>query len=230
MKKIGIIILIIVIVGIFVRDFVIKQVIVSVGSSVVGAPLKVGEFSLSLLRRSMRMTDVTLFNPPGFTSSPLIDIAHININFYPMALLSGKLYFSLIDVDIRKMAIERNKKGELNAASLKIKPQKSDKPLDMRIDILKINVDDVTFFEANNGGQPQEINRAQVLRNRTFKNVTSPQQLVALILFDSSGISALKGIAMDTTKEVLNLTHGVTDRAENAVKSVLGTFKAVIDK
>ena len=54
-KKIGLTILVFFAVGLIFRDFIIKQVIVSIGSSLMGAPVKVGGFSLSLLTRRVQI-------------------------------------------------------------------------------------------------------------------------------------------------------------------------------
>src|SRR3569623_516697 len=118
-KKIGFIILIVLAVGLVLRDFIIKQVIVSVGSSVVVAPVKVGGFSMSLITNQIHMKDVKLYNPKGFTDNPLIDIDHIDVHYHPMALIKGKLHFSLIDLDVRQLVGEHNKEGKYNVASLK---------------------------------------------------------------------------------------------------------------
>ncbi len=160
----------------------------------------------------------------------MIDLAHVDVQFNLPALASGKLYFALIDLDVRKLAIERNTQNEFNVASLKIKPQKSDKPLDMRIDVLKLNVDQVTLREDTQGGK--EISRGIGLHKKIFKNITSPQQLVALVLFESSGLGTLKDMGMGVTKEILgdakDVIGTVAGGAKDTVKGVFGTLKDIV--
>ncbi len=244
MKKIGLITLIALALILVFRDLIIKQVIVSVGSSAVGAPLKVGGFSLSLLTGQMRMDHVVLDNPADFTRVPLIEIAHIQVSYFPLDLIRGKLYFSLIDLDVKQLSIERNKVGQYNVASLKIKPQKSSekinsqesfKPLDMRIDHLKLNVDRVTFRDEMKDGQIKESNHGVGLHQKTFSNITSPQQLVALIMFESSGLGSLKDIAMSSTKEVVHdlnrvVTRQLVSEAGKTVNSLVGSLKSISSK
>ncbi|MBF0489267.1 MAG: AsmA family protein [Candidatus Omnitrophica bacterium] len=217
------------------RDWIIKQAIVSIGSSIVGAPLTVGDFSLSLLTSRVGMKDVILYNPQEFTSNPLIHIHHIDVIYHPLALLTGQMHFSLIDLDVSELSIEHNKKGAYNVSSLKIKPQKSSsQPLDLKIELLKLNVDHVTLREEGKDGKYKESNHGIGLNKKTFKNINSPQQLVALVLFESSGLGPLKNIAFATTKEIVSelgrVTEGVAGTAKETVHSVWGSLKSVINK
>lgn len=233
-KRIGLILLAVLVFFLVFRDFFIKLGIESIGSSVVGAPLKVGSFSLSLLSSQVHMKDFRIYNPAGFSNNLLIDIAHIDVHFDLSAIISGKLYFSLIDLDIRKLAIERNQQSVFNVASLKIKPQPSSEPLIMKIDVLKLNVDQVTLRDATKGDQVKEISHGVGLHKKTFKNITSPQQLVALVLFESSGLGPLKDMGMAMTKEVLSdvkdVAGQVTGTATKTVGSIFGSLKSIVHK
>jgi uncharacterized protein involved in outer membrane biogenesis len=241
-KKIAIVLVVIFALFLVFRDLMIKQIIISVGSSVVGAPLKVGGFSLSLLTSQVHLSDVKLYNPSGFSDYPLIDIAHIRVHYLPIALATGKMYFSLIDLDVRQLMIEKNQEKKYNVSSLKVNPQQSDKkgesssskPLDMRIDTLKLNVDRVTLREYAKDGQLKETDRGIGLNRKEFRNITSPQQLAALVLFESSGLGQLKDIGMVVTKDILkdvgHLGKDVTGDAKKTVNSLVGSLKSVVNK
>lgn len=232
MKKIIISIFVVLALLLVFRDLIIKQAVVSVGSSVLGAPVKVGGLSLSLLTSRIKITDFKIYNPANFSSNTLIDIAHIDVQYDLPAIVAGKLYFSLIDLDIRQLAIERNKQNEFNVASLKIKPQESSKPLDMRIDVLKLNVDQVMLRDDTKNAVAQEMSHGVGLHKKTFNNITSPQQLVALVLFESSGLGTLKDIAMVTTKHILSGVKyevgNVSGQAKKALNAVFGAVKSAV--
>ncbi len=231
-KKILISLVIVLVLFLALRDFFIKQAIESIGFSVLGAQVKVGEFSLSLITRQVHMKDFKIYNPENFTNNMLIDIARIDVHFQPIDLLSGKMYFSLIDLDVRQLAIEKNKETQFNVASLKIKPQKSDKPLDLRIDELRLNVDQVTLRDETKGGEVKETSHGVGLHKKVFKNITSPQQLVALVLFESSGLGTLMDIASVSTKNILSGVKyevgNVSGQAKKAVNSLFGVVKSAV--
>jgi uncharacterized protein involved in outer membrane biogenesis len=244
LKKI-LIILVVLFIGFLVfRDLIIKQAAVSVGSSVLGAPLKIGHFSMSLLGSRLDIRDIQLLNPSGFSKNPLIDIAHIKVQYLPMDLIKGKMYFPLIDLNVRTLSIERNQEGQFNVSSLKVAPAgsgqkeapapKTSSSMDMRIDLLKLHVGKVIYREFSKNGQMKETDRGVGLEHREFRNITNPQKLTLLILFESSGIGALKDLASVATKGLLKeaggLGKGVTQEAKDTVKSLVGSFKSVISK
>jgi uncharacterized protein involved in outer membrane biogenesis len=234
LKKIGIIIVVLFVL-VMVRDLIIKQVVISVASSALGAPVKIGGLSLGLLTRHLEISNINIENPEGFSKNSLIDIAHVKVTFHPIDILTGKMYFDLIDLNIRQLAIEKNTQGQFNVSSLKIQPQqKNDKPLNMHIDVLRLNVDKVTLRDASQNNAAKEVNRGVGLHQKEFKNINSPQQLVALVLFESSGLGPLKNIALSATKEVLtdvsDLTKGMTGEAKKTANSLFKSIKSAVDK
>ena len=111
-------ILAIVIVALFglsvIKNQIIKATITTIGSSVVGAPLKIKKFSLSLLTQKVRIKGIKLYNPKGFPKEPMIDIPEVSVDYNLGALMTGKLHFPLLIVDLNEMVVIKNKEGRNN--------------------------------------------------------------------------------------------------------------------
>ena len=195
----------------FLKDMIIKAVIVNVGSDLAGARLDVGSFSSNFFAQKIRIKNIKLYNPPGFSKEYLIDIPEVGMDFDLGAFVSGKLHLPLIVLNVNEMVIVKNEKGELNVDSLKVvkeakqskkagspdeKKSKPQKDIAMQIDLLKLNLNQVVYKDFSQGQQPVVQVYPVDLKNKTFENITSPQQLVTLILMQGMQKTAIKGAAI----------------------------------
>jgi len=207
LKKIKIIILVIVIILAFslVRDFLIKSLIGSVASSVTGAPTKVGGLSLSIIRQSIKITNFRMYNPAGFPQDILVDIPKMGATCDLGALIKGKIHLKRIDFELKEVVIAKNKEGKLNVDSLKIIEEKKAgapekgvkkpaKEMAIQIDVANLAIGKIVSKDYSVEGQPV-IKVYDVNLNKSYKNITSVQQLAVLIISEplkAAGIQGLK--------------------------------------
>ena len=65
-RKVLIVIFAIIVGIVFLKNLLIKTAITTVGSSVVGAPVKIKKFSLGLLTQKVHIKKMAVYNPKGF--------------------------------------------------------------------------------------------------------------------------------------------------------------------
>ncbi len=104
----------------FIRDFALKYIISGVAGSTVGARVEMRGFSMSFLRQSVTISGLKVHNPKGFPPGILADLPKIYVNCDVPALLGGKLHLQRVDIDLKEVALIKNKEGKLNVDSLKV--------------------------------------------------------------------------------------------------------------
>jgi uncharacterized protein involved in outer membrane biogenesis len=202
-KKIKIAILLVVILFGFclVRDFIIKSIIGTVASSVTGAPTHIGGLSLSIIKQSIRISDFKMYNPSGFPRDVLVDIPKIGVSCNIGALLKGKIHLKQLDIDLKELGLAKNKEGKLNVDSLKIvEDQKSEKKGDQKpakemkiqMDVVNLSMGRVVNKDYNVEGPPV-IKVYDINLKKAYKNITSAQQLAALIMAEPLKAAGIQG-------------------------------------
>lgn len=203
-KKIKIVVLSVVILFGFclVRDFIIKSIIGTVASSVTGAPTHIGGLSLSIVKQSIRISDFKMYNPRGFPRDVLIDIPKIGVTCNMGALLKGKIHLKQLDIDLKELGLVKNKEGKLNVDSLKVvEDQKSEKKkgdqkpakkLAIQIDLVNLNMGRVVNKDYSVEGPPV-IKVYDINLKKAYKNITSAQQLAALIMTEPLKAAGIQG-------------------------------------
>ncbi len=205
-KKIKIIIILAVLfIGFcFARDFLIKSLIGTVATNVTGAPTNLGGLSLSVIRQSIKITNFRMYNPSGFPEDILVDIPKIGLELNLAALLKGKIHLKQIDFELKELILTKNKEGRLNVDSLKIAQEKKAgdqekeknpaKELVIQIDLANLAIGRIVNKDYSVEGEPA-IKVYDVNLNKSYKNITSVQQLAALIITEplkAAGIQGLK--------------------------------------
>ena len=228
MKKLGIIliVLIILLIGIAIaKDAIIQSTITTVGSSIVGAPISIGHFSLGLMSQKVDIKDFKLFNPPGFPKEPLITINRVAVDFDVSSILKNKLHLPLVIFDLKEMVVVKNKDGKLNVDSLKVieeqkaaaeqkkaekkgdeKPKAAAKEMAIQIDVLRLNVEKVILKDFSGGGENPSIQVFEVaLKDKEFKNITSVQKMTTLIMAQAMGPTAIKSAGVYAVATILGV-------------------------
>ena len=206
-QKILIIVFAVMIGMVVLKDTLIKSTITMVGSSVLGAPVKIKKFSFRAITQKVHIKEMVVYNPKGFPEEPLVDIPEVRVDFDLGALLKGKLHVPLIIFDLKKVVIIKDREGNLNVDVLKVvqakeepeqkegkpKPKKSGKAMPMQIDELRLNVERVIHKDYSQGDKPVILAYEVALKDKVFKNITSPEQLAALVMVQAMGPAAIKG-------------------------------------
>ncbi|MBU1006667.1 MAG: DUF3568 domain-containing protein [Candidatus Omnitrophica bacterium] len=200
-----------------VRDSFIKVAVKVGGSHVLGAPVKIDGLSLGIVNQSINIKGFKIYNPKGFPKGILVDIPIIKVKYDLPALLKKKLHLREIVIDLKEVAIVKNKDGKLNVDSLKV-AQKEDKSPDkkpkekasaqmpMQIDLLNLSIGKAVFTDYSKGENPSVEVFDLGVKERIYKNITSAQQLATLVLVEAMkgttiksasiyGATALAGVA-----------------------------------
>ncbi len=239
-KKIKILILVVILLFGFclVRDFLIKSLIGTVTSSITGAPIHVGGLSLSTIGQSIKISDFRMYNPKGFPRDILVDIPRMSVTCDLGALITGKIHLKQLDIEIKEMSMVRNKEGKLNVDSLKIvaeksreKEKKPAKQLAMQIDTVSLGMGRVVSRDYSVEG-PAVVKVYDINLKKTYKNITSAQQLVALIISEplkAAGIQGAKvyGVAMLTGVAALPVMAAFTFTGKDYAQE---TFNVTMEK
>ncbi|MCM8756551.1 MAG: DUF3568 domain-containing protein [Candidatus Omnitrophica bacterium] len=206
-KRIKIIVLVIVIILGFclVRDFFIKSIIETVISNLIGTPTRIGSFSLSVVKQSIKISNFKMYNPKGFPQDILIDIPQMGVEYDLGALLKGKVHFKRVDFELKEIAMVKNKEGKLNIDSLKImegkskstkekKVEKPQKEIALHIDLMNLGIGRIVSKDYSVEGS-EAIKVYDINLEKRYENINSLNQLVLLIIAEplrSAGIQGLK--------------------------------------
>jgi len=204
-KKIRIIVLTVVFLFGFclARDFLIKSLIGSVASGITGAPIRIGGLSLSVIRQSIKISNFRMYNPKGFPRDVLVDIPRMAVAWDIRAHISGKIHLRQLELEIKEIDMVKNKEGKLNVDSLKIaqeKPGEKEKKrlakhLAMQIDVVSLGMGRVVSKDYSVEGPPV-IKVYDINLKKTYKNITSAQQLAALIISEPLKAAGIEGLEM----------------------------------
>jgi len=201
MKKVRIILLAIIILlialGVF-KGPLIKSVVTLGVTQVMGTPVHIDSFAFGIFKPTVRIKGLKIYNPEKFPKEILIDIPEISVDYDLPTLIKGKLHLPLIVVNLKEMVVIKNKEGALNVDSLKVAQKKEEepkqtKPMPMQIDVLTLNISKVFYKDYSQGDQPIVKGYDVGVKEKTYKNITSAQQLAALIMVEAMGPTAIKG-------------------------------------
>lgn len=207
MKKVLIVICIILLVTLtlmVLRDQIIRTTITVAASSVLGAPVRVEGFSMGIFKQSIRISNLTVYNPKGFPKGIIIELSRINVNYDFAALLKKQLHLPDAEIVVKEIGLIKNKEGKLNADALKVsqkdglkEPEAKSKPVDfpLKIDHLKLNIGRLVMKDYSAAEEPI-ISVFEINIDKDYKNITSVQQLAVLILSEPMKAAGIKGAAI----------------------------------
>lgn len=197
--KIALIIVVCLFIIALARDLLIKTVIEITASNMLGAKTQVRSFSMSLIKQSVRIKGLEIYNPKGFGNSSLLDVKTVFADLDFASLLKGKIRLSKVELSLNKIEVIRNKNGELNVDALKVSQKKESeqkkktvvKKQGFEIDYLILNVGKLVFKDYGQGKEQISVYES-IIQNKAYKNIKGAEQLVSLILIESMKPLALK--------------------------------------
>ena len=220
LKKLGVL-AVAVFVALFVigiiKDQIAKSAVTVSASTIAGAPVGIGGLSLGILTQSVAITDFEMYNPQGFPKDVLFDISRIDVKMDMLSLFKQKLHIPKAVFDLREMVIVKNKEGKLNVDELKFskqeqKPQekagdkkKSSQEMSMQIDELFLNIGRVVVKDYSKGGEPSVLVYDVGLKNKSFKNLNSAQQMAVIVTIEAMKPTALKSAGVYAAAAVLGV-------------------------
>lgn len=198
------------------KDQLIRSTVATTATNILGAPVRINSFSLSLFKQAVSIGGLKISNPKGFPEGTLVDITKIAVACDLAALVKKELHLKHVEIDIKEIGIIRNKEGKLNVEALKVtekkpaeKPaEKEEKPAEqipMRIDTLKLNVGNIIYKDYSKGEPPVVHVYDSGIHGKTYTNITSANQLVALILSESLKNTAIQSAKVYAASAVLGV-------------------------
>lgn len=238
MKKIRTILVVLCIAIFFIsiiKDQIIKSAITVIATQVTGAPVHIDGFSLGVFNQSVRISGFKMYNPKGFSRGILVDLPKINVRYDLGALLKKKLHLVSVVIGIKEIGLERNKEGKLNVDELKVVKQgekqanKPSKQIPMQLDLLSLNMGRIVLKDYSAGGE-SIVKVYDINIHKNYKNITSVQQLAALILAEPMKAAGIQGVtiygaAMLTGAAVLPVAVALTLIGRDSVQqNFIATF------
>jgi len=188
------------------RDNIIREIATGVTSNMVGAPVHIGGLSLSILRQSIKITNFQMQSQKEFPSEVMVDIPLAYVSCDIFSLLKRKIHLKALSFDLKEIVMVKNKSGKTNVTSLKIFEKKGQlKLMPMQMDLVQLHMGRVVNKDYSVPGSP-DIKVYDIGFDKTYKNITSLQQLAALIIAEplkaagvrelsEYGVSLLTGVA-----------------------------------
>jgi len=209
----GIVVVFLVVVAVL-KDEIIKFGITRIASQATGAPVHIRHFSLSLLKSSVRISGLKMYNPRGFPSGVLVSCPKINAQYDRSALFKKKVHIVKLEIELEEFVLVRNEKGKLNVNSLNSgqssKPSKPSKePSPLQIDLTTLGIGKLVYKDYTAGKEPVVLVR-NVNKRKTYKNIPSVQDLVKLIIGEPTDLFSQVGIPIDGT-EIKSKARGMLD-------------------
>lgn len=208
-RKIVIIFLVVLIIAAIAKDQILKHTISLAATKITGAKVSMDSFSLGVIKQSVSITGFRMMNPPGFPDETMIDIPLVSVSCSMLELMKKKLVIPKAEFTLKEIVLIKNAEGELNVNSLAVtekkeEPGKKDEEpaqqekqemMPLQIDELVLDIGQVVYKDYSAGEKPT-VKVYDVGIQKTYKNITSPQQLVGLIVTASLQQTALKGAAI----------------------------------
>lgn len=238
MKKLlmvlGVIVFILSGIAIF-KNQIIKYGVIRVASKLIGAPVQMDHLSLNILSSTIRISGFKIYNPSGFPEGILVSCPEMNVIYDRSDLFKRKFHFLVAEIKIEEVGLTKNKEGKLNVDSLKVVQEEGktgkqkSKPIPLQIDFLTLNIGKVVYKDYTNSEEPG-IQVHDVNIHKTFKNITSAQQLTVLLLAEPLMVAGIKGaiknaliykVAMLAGVEVLPVVFAVKFFGKSSVKETI---------
>lgn len=196
------------------RNLLIQHGASAAVKAALGLDLTIGEVQVGLLETDFRIRELVVRNPPGFGSEPLARVPLIYVDYELGSLFSGKLHCTRIEVEVAEVSVVQDASGATNLLKVKAlaeggkqegsetkpEPKRESKPMEMRIDKLILSIGRVRYLKLKGDGSVQSERNLEIgLDHEVFEDLTSPRQIVKLVLWravKSAGLNNL-GLAWD---------------------------------
>jgi hypothetical protein len=238
MKKTVIVILPIVIIMFalyFGKNIVAKKSLSGGVRMMTGLGLSMKSVNVGIFKTLIGITELQLFNPPGFVDKLMVDMPEIYVDYNLGAFIKGRVYFEEVRLDLKEFSVIKNEKGELNLDSLRVVEEKKEEKVEgeekktrmpeLQIDVLELKIGKVVYKDYSKG-TPPKVREFNVNIDERFENITNPRTLISLII-----VKALKNtvIARLTNFNLGALQEGVAGKLKETTRKVVETADKAIE-
>lgn len=184
------------------KDQIIQTAIDAAATKTLGTEVSIGSFAFKITDQTIDIKDLKIENPKGFPKENFVDIPLIHVNYDLGDILQKKIHLKKLEINLKEFVIIKNKDKKLNVDALAIaqSTEKKDengekKAMPMQIDVLVLSLGKIINKDYSAGEEPQIKIQNLGFKNKTYKNITSAEQLTALIITE-----CLKEIGIKSAK------------------------------
>ncbi|MFA5038808.1 MAG: hypothetical protein WC732_03920 [Candidatus Omnitrophota bacterium] len=232
--KVLFILLLVLLLGFFLKDQILKTTVTIAAEKVMGTRVSLEQFSFRVLNETITLKNLKVYNPPGYPQDPFLDAPLIHVEYVLQDLLARNLHFRKIQISLKELVLVKDKTGKLNVDSLKVaepKEKKADaapaEEIPLKIDILELSMGKIILKDYTAGDPPKIQVHDLGYKKQVYKNITSAQQLAALIISEGLRKTALKGAGIYAAGSLLGVGFLPAGAAMFLIKS--GTAEGNFD-
>jgi uncharacterized protein involved in outer membrane biogenesis len=236
------------------KNALIQTALASAISHAAHVPVRIGSTRAAILSGSIDLKDVRIDNPRGFPERQMLHIGRIAIDAEPAAFLKNRAHFESVRLDLKELAVIKNRDGKLNVDALKPTPKEKERAREqqkmqkeqakkkgapgpkLQIDVLTMSIGKVVYKDYSAGGQPSVQVFDVGIRDREYRNITDPSAVVSLLMVEAltrTTLSRLADLDMDLFKDGaagalasgLGLVGEGTQTFEDTAKGVMSLFQ-----
>ncbi len=216
------------------QQVILKPVIETVATQVIGARVSIGSFSFSIFPHNIRLTNLQIHNEQGFPPKIFFNASEIVVDLDLFQAMQGKIHCPLVVFRLNKMVVFKNAQGKLNVDELKIVQEKLHEKNkgpapNFKIDVLKLNIGQVIVEDDSKTPSLIEVYDLN-LKDKTIRNVDSVPKLVGVVMFEILKPTALQSAGLYAATTLLGvaflpgLAVGVAIANDEAVSQLPNSF------
>ena len=232
--KILVVLVVLLVVLFFARNFIARKVVEVGVTQVTSFPLQIGSVNVGLFSGKLEVRNLKLMNPPEFHGGVFVDMPNFMVNYRTFSMLSGTPHINEIVVNVEQVLLVKNEKGESNVNALqakvsppaKVTPKETEKPKKAKyqVDLVRAHVGTI-IKRVYADGRPSDT-KLTLNRDIEIKNLSESSSITSLVLQVMLG--PVGEVAGDLVKGVGGAVKGAGDTVGKAGKSVFDTLKKAI--
>jgi hypothetical protein len=205
------------------RNLIARKSVEIAVERLTGFPIEIGSVNLALFSSRIDARNIKLLNPPGFREKLFLELPQLHLDYRLGSILAGAPHINEMLLDIHKLVIVKNDKGESNAMKLKGVLSRGNTSGHYRIDTLRVRIGTVTTVDRTGKTRNLPLNLTA-----TYHNITDSTDITRLVLLTALSQTRLPdiGIKPDELKKGL---EGVVGTAAGLLNAAGETGKELLD-
>ncbi|MCK5512737.1 MAG: hypothetical protein KAI96_07995, partial [Thermodesulfovibrionia bacterium] len=102
------------------KNLIAKTAVTSSVKAVTGLKLDMSSVEVGIMNTLIGISDMKLYNPPGYTDKVMLDMPEIYIDYNLGSFLKRKAHLEEIRIDLKELTVIKDKQGNLNIDALKV--------------------------------------------------------------------------------------------------------------
>ncbi len=170
------------------KNSIIKSAIEIASKQVMGVDTDIDQFSLSIIKQSVSIKGLRLYQPESFPEGIFIDITEISTTCKAAPLLNKEIHIPKLVLNLKEVILIKDKSGNLNVDALKIAGKEKSKDHDKKtkiafqIDEMILTVEKVIYKKYGQDDKPVIKAFDIGIKDKKYENISSPEQLASKII------------------------------------------------